>query len=331
MWLARLTAFAANCNLLVIYLGYFWPSATASASRIVIIIGMVSALTLINIIGIREATITSNLFTIGKLVPLLIFIAVGLFFMVRSNFSHAAQMPSYTPFSQSVLKLIYAFTGFEMAAIPVGEVRDPRRHLPVALLTAIGVVAGCYILIQIVCIGTLPGIASSTTPLADAASAFMGPAGGALISAGALISITGNLNITLLSGSRIPFAMAEQKQLPPLLAKVHPRFFTPFVSILLTALLVFVLTLNTSFVGALTISAMARLVTYAATCIALPVFRRSRSVEEARFRLPGGTVISILALILAVWLLSNITRDEAIATLLAALVGIVVFFVSKRR
>src|SRR6185436_20160253 len=112
-----------------------------------------------------------------------------------------------------------------------GEVRDPQRNLPRALLIALFVVAALYITIQIVCVGTLPELAQSTKPLADAGSRFLGTAGGAIISAGAIISITGNLNILVLSGSRLPFAMAEQKQLPEFIGKVHPRFATPYVAI----------------------------------------------------------------------------------------------------
>ena len=82
-----------------------------------------------------------------------------------------------------------------MATIPAGEVRDPQRSLPRALLIAIVVVAILYIMIQVVCVGTLPGLAQSQKPLADAGSQFLGAAGGAIISAGAIISITGNLNI----------------------------------------------------------------------------------------------------------------------------------------
>src|SRR5258708_18601590 len=91
---------------------------------------------------------------------------------------------------------------------------------------------------------------------------------GAIISAGAIISIAGNLNIVLLSGSRVPFAIAEQKQLPSVFARIHRRFFTPHVAILITAAVMLVLTLKSSFVTALTVSAIARLVTYAVTCAA---------------------------------------------------------------
>src|SRR6185295_1292663 len=234
IWLARITAFAANCNLLINYLSFFWMPATTPLWRAAIIILVVAVLAVINLLGIRQAAIVSNAFTIGKLVPIIIFIAAGLFFLNPSSYE-LGPAPTTGAFSQSVLLLVYAFTGFEMATIPAGEVRDPKKSLPRALLIAILVVATLYIMIQVVCVGTLPGLGQSQKPLADAGSRFLGTAGGAIISAGAIISITGNLNILLLSGSRIPFAFAEQRQLPSIIAKVNQRFFTPYVAILITA------------------------------------------------------------------------------------------------
>ena len=323
-WLARVTAFAANCNLMVSYAGFFWQGANHPAGRALIIIGVVVALTAINITGVRQTAITSDVFTIGKLVPLLIFIVAGLFFLNPTAFALGPR-PAAGAFSQSVLLLIYAFTGFEMAVIPAGEIRNPQRNLPRALLIASAVVAVVYISIQVVCIGTLPGLADSTKPLADAAQRFMGTAGAAIISAGAVISIAGNLNILLLSGSRIPFAIAEEKQLPAFIARLHRRTFTPYISIVITAAVMLVLTLKSSFLAALTISAIARLVTYAVTCAALPVFRRRSDVPKAAFRLPGGTIVAIAALILAAWLVIHSTRKEAIVAGIAAAVGLVIY------
>ena len=178
---------------------------------------------------------------------------------------------------------------------------------------------------QIVCVGTLPGLAQSTKPLADAGAHFLGTPGGAIISAGAVISITGNLNILLLSGSRLPFAMAEQQQLPQLVGSIHKRFFTPYIAILITAGLMMFLTLKSSFLEALTISTLARLVTYGATCLALPLFRRRRYTPPAAFRLPAGTLIAILSLLLIVWLLAHSTLAEAKATAKAAGVGLLIY------
>jgi amino acid transporter len=326
IWLARVTAFAANCNLLINYLSYFWNSATTTVWRALIIVFVVLVLCAINVLGIRQAAIVSNVFTIGKLVPIIIFIGLGLFFLNPQAFALGAN-PGTGAFSKSVLLLVYAFTGFEMATIPAGEVRDPQRNLPRALLIAIAVVAFLYILIQIVCVGTLPGLGSSTKPLADAGSQFLGTAGGAIISAGAVISISGNLNILMLSGSRLPFAMAEQKQLPAFIGTIHRSFFTPHIAILITAGMMLLLTLKTSFLESLTISTIARLVTYGATCLALPVFRRRRDARPAVFRLPGGTFIAVLSLLLIGWLLRQSSLAEAQVAGLAALVGLAIYFV----
>src|SRR5262245_2910085 len=324
-WLVRITAFAANCNLLINYLSFFWTPATSPPWRASIIVLVVVILAIVNLLGIRQAAIVSNLFTVGKLVPIIIFIAAGLFFLKPQAFEFGPS-PTTADFSKSVLLLVYAFTGFEMATIPAGEVRDPQKSLPRALLIAILVVAILYIMIQVVCVGTLPGLAQSQKPLADAGSQFLGAAGGAIISAGAIISITGNLNILLLSGSRLPFAMAEQKQLPAFVGSIHAKFFTPYVSILITAGLMLFLTLKSSFVAALTISTIARLVTYGATCLALPVFRAKRDAPAAMFRLPGGTVVVVLCLLLIVWLLRNSALKEAKTAAIAGGVGLVIYF-----
>ena len=324
IWLARVTAFAANCNLLINYLGYFWTSATDTFWRALVIVVVVAVLFVINLLGIRQAAIVSNVFTIGKLVPIIIFIGAGLFFLNPQAFTLGPN-PDTGAFSQSVLLLVYAFTGFEMATIPAGEVRDPRRNMPRALIIAILVVAVLYILIQVVCVGTLPTLGQSQKPLADAGTQFLGTAGGAIISAGAIISITGNLNILMLSGSRLPFAMAEQKQLPAFIGAVHRSFFTPYVAILLTAAMMLLLTLKSSFVAALTISTIARLVTYGATCLALPIFRRRKDGPAAAFHLPGGTIIAMLSLALIIWLLLHSTLREAKDTAKAAGAGLAIY------
>src|SRR4029434_1235959 len=106
-----------------------WLSATTPLWRALIIIFVVTMLAIINMLGIRQAAIVSNAFTVGKLVPIIIFIAAGLFFLNPQAFEFGSS-PTTGDFSKSVLLLVYAFTGFEMATIPAGEVRDPQRNLP---------------------------------------------------------------------------------------------------------------------------------------------------------------------------------------------------------
>jgi amino acid transporter len=328
-WIVRVTTFAANCNLLLNYLGFFVPSANEGWLRTLLIGLVVLILTGVNFLGVRQSAILTNIFTVGKIVPLIVFVAVGLFFIQPENFSFSPT-PETGSFSSAVLLLIYAYVGFEAAAIPAGETRDPQRSIPFALLTALAIVAVLYILIQIVCIGTLPELADSQRPLADAAGKFMGGFGAAFITVGALVSIFGNLNGGFLTASRMPFAMAEQGELPAVLGRTHEKYKTPFVSLFLTALVMLVLTVQSSFLTALTISTITRLIVYATTCAALPVFRWRTAAPKAEFLAPLGIAASILSLILTVWLLTNVDyRKEGLAILVVGAIGLVLYFVYR--
>jgi amino acid transporter len=324
IWIARVTAFAANCNLLIGYLGYFSPDAESPVPRVVLIGAVVFGLTVVNLLGVRDATRASNIFTVSKLLPLLLFVGVGIFVLDTGRYSFAAR-PPLGEFPASVLLLVYAFSGFEMATISGGEARNPRADLPRALLYAMGVVVVLYFLIQLVAIGTLPGLAGSARPLADAGGSFLGPWGATLITTGAVISILGNLSVIVMTGSRIPFAMAEGGQLPRLIAATHPRFRTPHVAIVITAGVALLLTLSGTFVYAATISVIARLLSYAATCAALPVLRHRESAPAALFRAPAGVAVSIVALVLVGWLLSHSTRVQARDAGIAVVAGLVLY------
>ena len=328
-WMARISAYATNCNLLVVYLGFFWPAAGSGFRRAAVITGLTLILTIINCLGVRDAAITSNFFTVAKLLPLIFFIAAGLFFLAPANFA-LGDYPSYGSFSLAVLLLVYAFTGFENATVPTGEIVNPRRNLPLAILIAVGIVTFIYILIQAVAIGTLPNLGSTERPLADAARMFLGPVGASIIAAGAITSIIGNLNVNLLTSPRLPFAMSTRGELPRVLSSVHPRFRTPYIAIIVSAAIMLALTLSSSLIYALTVSTIARLLAYAATCIALPTLRRKSSAPPALFTVPGGTVISIVAVLLSVWLLSNSTFYEARDSAIVAAAGIVIYFVYRK-
>lgn len=325
-WIVRVTTFATNCNALLIYLGFFFPNVTEGFWRILIVTLIVTLMTTVNFIGVRESTVMTNVFTVGKIVPLLLFAAVGVFFIEPGNFDFNAA-PAYGRFSEAILVLIYAFVGFEAAVIPAGETKDPQKNVPFALLVALVFCAALFIIIQFVAIGTLPNLADSKTPLADAAGNFIGSFGASLIAVGALVSVLGNLNGGFLAASRIPFAMAKQKELPAVLAKTHEKFKTPYVSLLLTAVVIYVFTLQTSFYAALTIATITRLLVYAATCASLPVFRRKSGAPAAKFIAPFGIAATVLSLLLIVWLLTNVDfRKEGSAILMAAAVGLIVYF-----
>ena len=323
-------SFAANSNLLVDYLSYVWPAANSGWLRPLVITAVILSITAVNVIGVRDTAVVSNIFAVGKLIPLLLFVGVGLFFVSSENFSMASQ-PGYSAFSRSVLLLAYAFTGFESVAVPAGEVRDPQRSIPFALFATIGAVTPLYVLIQVVCIGTLPGLENSARPLTDASIRFLGAAGGYIISVGVLLSMAGSLTGQMLATPRVLFAMAEQGQLPRILTAVHSRFRTPYISILFTACIIVGLAHSGTFIQLAAIAVMARLAMYAATCVALPILRRKSNILAPTIKLPAGLAIAVVSAGLCVWMLSNSTGREALMTGIAAGAGLLIYFAYRMR
>jgi APA family basic amino acid/polyamine antiporter len=322
-WLTRLTAFAALCNLFTDYLSYFLPATSAGFGRAIAIVAITVGLTATNIRGVRLGTIFSNVFTMGKLLPLTLLVIAGFFFVDLQRYSPQFQ-PGYAAFSSSVLLLVFAFTGFEIAVIPAGESRNPRQDIPYALLLGTAIVALLYTAIQSVCIGVVPDLATSQRPLADAGAQIFGPYGAAFISLGALISVMGTLNAIMLTSPRLLFAMAEQQQIPHIISATHERFKTPHIAILMTGGAMLALSLSGTFVSAAALSTVIRIVTYAVTCAALPILRRRR-MQSAAFEVPGGNVVAVVALILIAWLLSSSAWLEARQALIAAIAGMALY------
>ena len=322
--LARLTAIGAISNAFASYLALFWPALASDTGRIVVITASIGALAAVNFYGVRYGTWVNNLFTIAKLAPLILFVAVGVFFLDPQRF-HGWTLLEASGLRQASLLLIFAYGGFEFAVVPGEEVVNPRKNLPIALLSAMGFVTVLYLLIQLVAQGTLPGLASSATPLAAAGRQFLGPMGGLLLTAGAVLSTTGTNSGTLLTAPRIVYAMAEGHQLPSIFARVHASYRTPHVAIVVTALLGWACAWSSQFALLAAVSAIARLLCYMSTCLALPVLRRKMPEARRTFSVAGGAVIPIAALALSAWLLLGSTKQQTAISAAILLAGAVVY------
>jgi len=305
LWFARITGCCAICNLLLDYLGYFDSAWSQGLGRVATAGAIIGGLSVIHYLGVRLTALFGNVFTIGKLLPLLVFIGFGLAHIDIAQFQRAAIVVSNQHVAEAVLFLSFAFVGWESAVVTAGETQNPKSHLPFALIAGIAVVAALYLLIQFVCIGTLPGLADSTRPLVDAALRFLGRPGAALIAGGAAVSMLGTLNGAMLTVSRLPYAMAAAGQLPALLARTHRRFRTPHVAVVSTGVLVLALTLSGRFVYLLKLSTISRLLVFAVSCVALLQLRRRPDAPPARFVLRAGVAISLAALALIAWLLAS--------------------------
>ncbi|MDO8835787.1 MAG: APC family permease, partial [Vicinamibacterales bacterium] len=255
-WFTRATSHASVANGLALALGYYWADAASGVWRVAIITGITAILAVINLLGIKQGSRTVNVLTVAKLLPLGLFIIVGVFFVSPARFT-ALEAVSFEQAGTAALLTIFVFGGYEVLTVPAGEAKDPRRHVPFALITTVLVVGAVTILAQVVAVGTLDQLASSKTPLADSSLLFMGASGALLIGIGAILSMTGNLAGQILTGSRMLFALAEQGDLPRVFAKIHPVYRTPVTAILFTAVVAVVLAISGSFAWLAIASAVA--------------------------------------------------------------------------
>ena len=334
-WLAfltRLTAGAAAVNLFSVNLAEFWPRAEEPWARVALITALVGGLALVNYRGVRGGARLSNLFTAGKLLPLGIFLVAGAIFLA-SRGAQAAPPPvtaTSSDWLRASLLIVFAYGGYDGAMIAMGEARDPRRDAPFALIVAMLFLSALYTAVQWLVDATLPEAGSSARPLVDAARVFLGDWGGALLAAGALVSVVGYLVANFLAAPRLGFAVAEHGDAPALLARVHARFFTPHVSIVAFALLAWGLALYGNFEWNAMLSAVARLFVYGSTCAALLVLRR-RQPDGARLRLPGGAILAWLGIGFCGLLAARMGRAEGMVLAAVGGVALVHWWIVSRR
>jgi amino acid transporter len=330
MWFTRVASWAAVINVLVSSLGFYWPVLTAGSSRAILITAIIAALAAINIRGIRQSSFVLNVLTVGKLVPLVVFIAAGIFFVDWARLRLSVP-PSLAELSASGLLLIFAFGGYEVVPVPGGEARNPRRDVPFALIMTIIIVTAVMTLAQIVAVGTLPGLASSKTPLADAAALFLGGGGAAMITLAAVFSTSGNNIGGALSGSRNLFALAEQGDLPAFFGRVHPAFRTPVNAILVTAGVALALALSGTFQSMATVSAISRLLVYVTTCASMLRLRSSRFegvVKPAVFVVPFGPIVPVAAIGIAMTILAGATAIQLRNGVAALVAGAILYAIA---
>ena len=311
-WLSRIAAASATGILFTTYLGQLAPRAGEPWIRTCILTLLIGVLAAINYRGVRSGARVSDFFTSFKVLLLSLFIVAGLASLFWKPAT--AVIPLTHPIRaedwfEAVLVLVYAYGGFEAALFASGETRDARRDAPAALLIAIAAVTVIYTLVQVVVDATLRNPAATERPLAESARQVFGESAGIFIAIGALVSIYGYLSANMLHTPRLTYALAERGDFPEIFAAVHPRFRTPYVSILVFTALLLVFTLAGNFRWNATLSAIARLFTYGSVAVAVLVLRRKRPNADA-FRLPAGRLFAALGVAFSAVLLLKTPRSN---------------------
>lgn len=293
--------------------GAIWSATATPAVRATLIAALLAALATVNVRGVKPGVGLVEVVTVAKLLPLLLLVVSGIWF-VNPVYLHWPGLPAVPAIGKTAIVLIFAFIGLEVALVPSGEVRDPARTVPRALFSALAISTMLYLLIQTVAQGLLgPSMATyATAPLAEAASRALGQGGRLLVLIGATVSMFGYVSGDMLGSPRTLFAFARDGVLPSAVARIHPRFHTPYIAIIVHACLVATVSISSSFTQLAVLGNVAALTLYL-MCVAASYELQRRDVRAEGgipFAVPGGPAVPILAAAVIVWLLSNATRRE---------------------
>ncbi len=323
-WIARIASVAGLSVFFARAVGFLWEGARSGAGKWLTILLGLAVLTYVNVRGVKSGARTAVFLTWGKVLPLALFVAVGVFFVQWSRV-FPVPAPPRENFFKAALLVLFAYAGFENTAAPAAEFRNPRRDVPFALIVMIVLVTVIYTSVQLVAIGTIDNLGVSETPLADGARAMMGPIGGFLLTLGAALSVLGTNNNTILSGPRYLYALAESGALPPVFARIHPKYHTPHIAILTQSGIAAALMLTGTAEQLAELSVIARLASYIGTAASVPVLRRKMPASDRAIRLPFGPAIPLAALAICLMFLSSATAKNLIAGAIALAVGAAIF------
>jgi len=329
--LTALGAVAGVVNVLVDSIAVIAPFVGNPAMRILVMIIVYGSLVMINVRGVRGGANAVTIVTFAKLLPLLLFICVGIFFIHPANLTWPA-WPGSKSLGDSVILLIFAFVGIEVALIPSGEVKNPARTVPRAAYLALVTTTIIYIMIQLVAQGTLGSDLANykEAPLAEAAAKFLGNIGRTVLVAGATISAFGFVTSDILSSPRMIFAFGRDGSLPAWFAHVHPRYRSPDVAIITYAVLAFALSVTGTFEKLAVLSNVAVLLMYLLCCAACWfLVQRDVRGDGQPFNFPGMKIVPALAIVAIIWILAHATAWEFEITGIVLAVASSAYFVLK--
>jgi basic amino acid/polyamine antiporter, APA family len=326
-----LLSVAAVVNFFAATVAALAPWLGGSTGRVVVMLVVYAALAAINVRGVRAGAGAVAIVTIAKLIPLLVFVAAGIFFIKPAAIAWPG-WPGSKAVGDSVLLLLFAFFGIEVALIPSGEVKNPARTVPRAIYAALAITTALYILIQLVAQGTLgPRLAdNAVSPLAEAAALFLGNFGRLLLLAGATISAFGFVASDILSSPRILFAFGRDGMLPRWFAHTHPRWRSPDIAILIYTAIAFLFSITSTFAALAIMANVAALLLYVICCAAAwELMRRDVRAESDPFTFAGASFVPPLAILAIIWILAHATAQEFVVNGAVFAVGSALYLVQS--
>ncbi|MBT8089139.1 MAG: APC family permease [Gammaproteobacteria bacterium] len=331
IFLARMTAFAANANVMATYLASLSDVFAGNLARAAIISAVTIGLTWANVMGVRDGVRTMGIFTVLKVTPLVIMVLLGLQYVTGTTLLPSAPFV-VDQLGSTTLLLIYAYVGFETIAVTAGETSQPRSTLPKALVGTVIGTGLLYFVIVLVFVSIISQDQYASATLVDVGRALAGTTGALAITLAAVFSIGGNLAGSMIAAPRLIFSLAENRLLPQWFGHVHSKYATPDRCILLMGAMALVLALTGSFVKLAVASSVARLLGYLICIASLPTIRRNASAEARKkaYRLKGGYTIPVIGFVICIWLLMQSKTESWVAVSILIAIGAVLYGIETR-
>lgn len=327
-WVVGMLAWASLTVGFVVALGSLCPIVLQTPFKHFFIIGLILGLGILNFFGLNGVRKLSNIMTLAKLFPLAVFIIVSLFLVRPSYFLSTESLISSSSFGSAALIIFFAFSGFEILPVVAAEMKDPKKNIPIAIMTAIILSSIFYFLVQALCVGVLgSALPKSLSPLADVVEIMYGNIGKLLVSIGMLVSIGGVIVVASFITPRSCSVMAEDRMIFPKLVQQN-RFGSPYIAIIISVLLTAVIALSGNFTQLITISVVSRFAHSITTCLALFVFDRKGVFKP--FDRPWKKGIPIFALIGMGWLIMHTELYQLYWAFGALIIGIPIYFLQKK-
>lgn len=319
---------AALINIIADSLSVIFPVFSNPWIRGLLYFVLLGFLVVTNIRGAKEGVAFIKWITIIKLLPLFGIIIFG-FSLINPDNLHWEHLPALTTFSDTTLILFFAFAGFETALGASGEIKNPKRTIPLGILFGGGLVLITYLLLQTVTQGVLGmeiGLAKDA-PLAAVAENIVGSIGGTLLVFAAAISCFGAISTDVMNTPRVLFAGAQHGLFPKFLGKVHPKFATPHLSIICFAVILFIFAISGGFQQLAVLASAAILLIYLLVILATIKLRmKKQDASNKTFKVPGGLIIPCIGIASILWLLTSLSKWEILSTLIfIGVIGIIYF------
>ena len=283
---------AALMNIVADSLSVLFPVFTHPLIRCLLFFLLISFMIFLNVFGAKQSVGFLKVITVIKLLPLFGIIILGIGYVKASNL-HWEHLPSLKTFGDTTLILFFAFFGFETSLGASGEIKNPKRTVPFSICVAGVVVLVLYILLQIVVQGVLGAQMSlfKNAPLAAVAEKIIGSTGATILLFCAAFSSFGNVTLDILCTPRSLFAGANDGLFPKFLSKVHPKFATPYIAIILYAGLIFIFSVTGGFQQLAIMASAIALLVYLSVVLATIKLRKKKIAGEGKyFKAPGGLV-----------------------------------------